>query len=206
MHHAGMDMDHGHHGDMDMGGQCNMNMLFTWSSKDLCIIFRRWRVNGPFSLIVSLVVIVLLTAGYEGVRQLTRRYETAQAQRLNAFNTPSLGVSRAWLSQIPLTPCLEDNETIGEAPPTNVHPSHAPHSYDESSPLLVGRDNRRVVEQRGKLIMAALYAVQVFYSFFIMLLFMTYNGLVMLAVAVGAFVGYLVFGENLSASKTVACH
>ncbi|KAB8229231.1 low-affinity Cu transporter [Aspergillus alliaceus] len=165
-------------------------MLFTWSSKDLCIIFRRWRVNGPFSLIVSLVVIVLLTAGYEGVRQLTRRYETAQAQRLNAFNTPSLG----------------DNETIGEAPPTNVHPSHAPHSYDESSPLLVGRDNRRVVEQRGKLIMAALYAVQVFYSFFIMLLFMTYNGLVMLAVAVGAFVGYLAFGENLSASKTVACH
>lgn len=38
------------------------------------------------------------------------------------------------------------------------------------------------------------------------LLFMTYNGFVMLAVAVGAFVGYLVFGENLSASKTVACH
>lgn len=28
MHHAGMDMDHGHggHGDMDMGGQCNMNV------------------------------------------------------------------------------------------------------------------------------------------------------------------------------------
>ncbi|QRD88492.1 copper transporter family protein [Aspergillus flavus] len=162
MHHAGMDMDHGHggHGDMDMGGQCNMNMLFTWSSKDLCIIFRQWRVDGPFSLLVSLVVIVLLTAGYEGIRQLTRRYEAAHAQRLNAFNTPALG----------------------------------------------GRDNRRVVEQRGKLIMAALYAVQVFYSFFIMLLFMTYNGLVMIAVAVGAFVGYLVFGDNMSAAKTVACH
>lgn len=54
--------------------------------------------------------------------------------------------------------------------------------------------------------MAALYAVQVFYSFFIMLLFMTYNGFVMLAVAVGAFVGYLAFGDNTSASKTVACH
>jgi hypothetical protein len=25
MHHSGMDMDHGH-GDMDMGGQCNMNV------------------------------------------------------------------------------------------------------------------------------------------------------------------------------------
>jgi solute carrier family 31 (copper transporter), member 1 len=69
---------------------------------------------------------------------------------------------------------------------------------------------------------AGLYAVQVFYSFFIMLLFMTYvsrshqwspgvsltkqNGWVMLAVAAGAFVGYLAFGKNLSSTKTVACH
>ncbi|KAE8352116.1 Ctr copper transporter family protein [Aspergillus coremiiformis] len=189
IHHAGMDMDHGH-GGMDMGEQCNMNMLFTWSSKDLCIIFRQWRVNGPFSLLVSLVVIVLLTAGYEGVRHFTRRYEVSHAQRLNAFSTPAVG----------------DNEIVDEAAPADVPSSHASHSCDESSPLLVGRDNRRAVEHRGKLIMAALYAVQIFYSFFIMLLFMTYNGLVMFAVAVGAFVGYLVFGENLSASKTVACH
>ncbi|KAF7594496.1 hypothetical protein BBP40_009129 [Aspergillus hancockii] len=189
MHHAGMGMDHGGHGDMDMGGQCNMNMLFTWSSKDLCIIFHQWRVTGPFSLLVSLVVIVLLTAGYEGVRQLTRRYEAAQEKRLSAFATPTIG----------------DNESAGGAAQANIPSGHAP-PCDASSPLLVGRDNRRAVEQRGKLIMAALYAVQVFYSFFIMLLFMTYNGLVMIAVAVGAFVGYLVFGENLSASKSVACH
>lgn len=38
------------------------------------------------------------------------------------------------------------------------------------------------------------------------LLFMTYNGLVMLAVAVGAFVGYLAFGQDDSATKSVACH
>jgi copper transporter 1 len=35
---------------------------------------------------------------------------------------------------------------------------------------------------------------------------MTYNGFVMLAVAIGAFVGYLAFGENMSATKSVACH
>jgi uncharacterized membrane protein SpoIIM required for sporulation len=37
------------------------------------------------------------------------------------------------------------------------------------------------------------------------LLFMTYNGWVMLAVAVGAFVGYLAFGGS-SSTKSVACH
>ena len=34
---------------------------------------------------------------------------------------------------------------------------------------------------------------------------MTYNGWVMLAVAAGAFLGYILFG-NASATKTVACH
>ena len=37
------------------------------------------------------------------------------------------------------------------------------------------------------------------------LLFMTYNGWVMLAVAVGAFLGYMAFG-NSSPVKSVACH
>jgi len=59
--------------------------------------------------------------------------------------------------------------------------------------------------QRSRAIKALFYAVQVFYSFFIMLLFMTYNGYVMLAVAVGAFIGHLAFGVE-SASKDASCH
>lgn len=99
------------------------------------------------------------------------------------------------------------------------------HTHDEGSPLLVGRDNKAALARKGKVTMAALYAIQVFYSFFIMcvlvdnpvcvlglltcyyrLLFMTYNGPVMIAVAVGAFVGYLAFSEGTPASKTIACH
>ncbi|OJJ00163.1 hypothetical protein ASPVEDRAFT_70428 [Aspergillus versicolor CBS 583.65] len=194
MHHMGMDMDHGHHdhGDMDMGeGQCNMNMLFTWSTKNLCIVFSRWRVTGPISLLGSLVVIVLLAAGYEGTRQITRQYEVAHARRLSAFSGATVG----------------SNDIADEAV-SGTEPEPENHAYfrNASSRLLVGSDNRRAVERRGKITMAALYAVQVFYSFFIMLLFMTYNGFVMLAVAVGAFVGYLAFGDNMSASKSVACH
>ncbi|OJJ79859.1 low-affinity Cu transporter [Aspergillus glaucus CBS 516.65] len=186
MGHGGMDHGgHGGHGDMDMG-QCNMNMLFTWSTKNLCIIFPQWRVTGPFSLFVSLVVIVLLTAGYEGVRRITRRYEAGHVQRLSG-----VGVSTS--TEI-ADECASTTATAGLDDP------------DESSPLLVGRDPRRVAERRGRIALAALYAVQVFYSFFIMLLFMTYNGLVMLAVAVGAFVGHLAFGQDESATKSVACH
>lgn len=43
-------------------------------------------------------------------------------------------------------------------------------------------------------------------SFMPRLLFMTYNGMVMLAVAVGAFVGYLTFADDTTATKSIACH
>ena len=67
-------------------------MVFTWSSKDLCIIFRQWHITGPLSFLLSLILIVLLTAGYEGVRQATRRFEAAQEKRLNdSLTTTSTG-------------------------------------------------------------------------------------------------------------------
>lgn len=163
------------HGDMDMGeGRCSMNMLFTWSSRNLCIIFRQWRVTGTLSLILSLLAIVLLAAGYECLREISRRYEQSHSARMAAYSTSAS--------------------------------SEAPQLNESSSLLVVGRDSKAAAERKGAVIKALLYAVQVFYSFFIMLLFMTYNGWVMLAVAVGAFVGYLAFGRGLTATKSVACH
>ncbi|CAL8575412.1 copper transpport protein [Xanthoria parietina] len=148
--------DHMGHGGMDMpsdGAKCSMNMLFTWDTTNLCIVFPQWRVSSTITLIISLLGVILLTAGYEFVREMSRRYETSSAEYVNKL------------------------------PRKNV---------DDA-------------EKKQKLVKAVFYAVQVFYSFFIMLLFMTYNGWVMLSVAVGAFVGYLAFGDS-SSTKSVACH
>ncbi|KAK3072607.1 copper transpport protein [Teratosphaeriaceae sp. CCFEE 6253] len=128
-------------------------MLFTWDTTNLCIVFRAWRVTGPVTLVLALLGVVALTAGYEAVREASRRYE----QRLAAMV--------------------------------------------EGGP----RSTAQAEEKRGRVVKAALYAVQVFYSFFIMLLFMTYNGWVMGAVGVGAFIGYLLFGGS-SIEKSAACH
>ncbi|KAK0661126.1 Copper transport protein CTR2 [Lasiodiplodia hormozganensis] len=170
------DMGHGGHGDMDMGGgpKCNMNMLFTWDTTDLCIVFRSWHVGSTWSLIVSLLGVVVLCAGYELVREVSRRYEASVAARQSGVRVGGSGV------------------------PAN----------NAGGRTVVAWSARE--EKRVKIVKAVLYAVQVFYSFFIMLLFMTYNGWVMLAVAVGAFVGYLAFGNaggaGGSATKSVACH
>ena len=56
-------------------------MLFTWDTKNLCIVFKQWHVRGTPSLIVSLLLVVLLCAGFEALRAFCSRYETRAAQR-----------------------------------------------------------------------------------------------------------------------------
>jgi copper transporter 1 len=53
-------------------------MLFTWDTTNLCIVFRSWRVTGLATLILSLIAVMALTAGYEAVREASRRYEDKQ--------------------------------------------------------------------------------------------------------------------------------
>jgi solute carrier family 31 (copper transporter), member 1 len=50
-------------------------MLFTWDTTDLCIVFRGWHISGTGTLILSLIAIILMTAGYEAVREMSRRYD-----------------------------------------------------------------------------------------------------------------------------------
>jgi copper transporter 1 len=68
------------------------------------------------------------------------------------------------------------------------------------------RQNQPQAAKSAHLVKAVLYAVQNFYAFMLMLVFMTYNGWVMIAVSLGAFIGYLAFGKDSTATKDNACH
>ena len=63
-------------------------MLFTWDPTDLCIIFRSWHIRSTLSLILSLFAVALLTAGYELLREVSRRYESTSA-RLSEMDSKS---------------------------------------------------------------------------------------------------------------------
>ncbi|CAF3463569.1 hypothetical protein SNK03_008394 [Fusarium graminearum] len=171
MDHSGMDhgdMDHGHGGG-GMTDMCSMNMLFTWDTNNLCIVFRQWHVRSTTSLLFSLIAVIILAIGYEALRSVSRRYEQSLDNRVRSV--PSL-------SDAPVT---------------------------ESTPILSGQSQGQA-DQRAHLIKAVLYALQNFYAFMLMLVFMTYNGWVMVSVSLGAFLGYLFFGQRTSATKENACH
>ncbi|CZS72841.1 unnamed protein product [Fusarium graminearum] len=166
MDHSGMDhgdMDHGHGGG-GMTDMCSMNMLFTWDTNNLCIVFRQWHVRSTTSLLFSLIAVIILAIGYEALRSVSRRYEQSLDNRVRSV-------------------------------PMHTFPIRG-----------TPRQSQGQADQRAHLIKAVLYALQNFYAFMLMLVFMTYNGWVMVSVSLGAFLGYLFFGQRTSATKENACH
>ncbi|KAL6811247.1 Ctr copper transporter family domain-containing protein [Trichoderma sp. SZMC 28013] len=167
---------HGGHGGMD--DMCSMSMLFTWDTTNLCIVFRQWHIRSNTSLVLSLIAVVLIGIGYEFLRSVSRRYEASLAARLETVPNATAHAYRD-----------DDDENVTETPA-----------------FLRSGQNRESVSKRGHVIKAILYALQNFYAFMLMLVFMTYNGWVMVAVSLGAFLGYLLFGHSTSATKDNACH
>ncbi|KAI0908929.1 Ctr copper transporter family-domain-containing protein [Ustulina deusta] len=170
-------------------------MLFTWDTTNLCIVFRQWHITGGASLVFSLLAIAAICAGYEALREGTRRYEL-------------------WLSS---QEAAHKSCAQNEQPETRYQdndPNHGREPVAETTPFLgierigagLASSSESHVSQRARILKAILYGVQNFYAFMIMLLFMTYNGWVMIAVAVGAGLGYYLFGSNTRATKETACH
>jgi len=64
-------------------------MLFTWDTTNLCIIFRQWHIHSTLSLLLSLLAVAALAAGYELVREISRRYEQSHTEYLNKLPSKS---------------------------------------------------------------------------------------------------------------------
>lgn len=141
---------HGGHGGSGELSKCSMNMLFTWDTTDLCVVFRWWHVRTNPGLVLTLLTIIALSAGYEYLRYRIRLID------IDAQNQTTLGNTS------------NDNSGI------------------------------RLRQSIG-------YALQVGYSYLLMLIFMSYNGWAMLSVAVGAGLGFWIWGGD-RAQKSMSCH
>ena len=60
-------------------------MLFNWDVENVCVVFSSWRVTGWGTFLISLLGVIALTAGYEFVREMSRRYEASSAEYLNSL-------------------------------------------------------------------------------------------------------------------------
>lgn len=147
MNHAGMNHKGMKHGDMNPDS-CSMNMSFTWSYQNTCIIFEWWHIRSLLQFLISCIIIVSLSIYYEYLK-----YKFAK-------NSSETNVTRS--------------------------------------------------QRNEKWHRAIQYGIQVGFSFMLMLVFMTYNGWLMLCIVIGATIGHYKWNDSVvqssSEQRSLACH
>lgn len=78
-HSMHANMDHSTHGDIGSSmNMCKMNMVFTWDPTDMCVVFRWWHVRTTTDLVLTLLAIAALGAGYEYLRRASRLIDAGE--------------------------------------------------------------------------------------------------------------------------------
>ncbi|OAX36566.1 Ctr copper transporter [Rhizopogon vinicolor AM-OR11-026] len=180
-------MDHGGHDMSNMSPRCSMHMLWNTQIIDTCVVFSQWHIRSNVQFFFSFLAIVGLGMLYEYLRMLSRDFDRRIAVKMR----------------------------IGRRTPLTASGRSTPeHSDAEETGLLrglrVAKKQGTVVPPLYRAIRAALYGASVGLSFFLMLVFMTYNAYLILAVVLGAMVGHYMLGEVMEpdnvGGKGMACH
>ncbi|RKP38230.1 Ctr copper transporter [Dimargaris cristalligena] len=153
-------------------------MAFNWETKNVCVLFESWRIDSPESLIFSCLAVVILAAGYEFSKKISA--------------TPPTGWNRGENSEDEVTGTGQDRQ---------------PQETDTMVPVR-GRPERHAVRRTNvRVTRAVLYSLQVFYSFFLMLIFMTYNWYLVISVVVGTAIGHFFFAsDEMAGFRSMSCH
>ncbi|KAG2154380.1 copper transporter [Suillus bovinus] len=180
-------MDHSAH---NMAPRCSMHMLWNTQIIDTCIVFSQWHIRSNLQFVFSFLAIVALGMFYEYLRVYSRDFDKRVAVKLRIKN--------------------------GRRSPLTASGQSSPARYDdaEDTGLL---NASRVTRKQGfavpplyRVMRAVLYGASVGLSFFLMLVFMTYNAYLIFAVILGAAAGHYILSDtiesNSPADKGMACH
>ncbi|RUS25062.1 Ctr copper transporter [Jimgerdemannia flammicorona] len=171
------------HPDMQDYGhemKCAMNMLFNWDTTNTCVIFSWWRIHNPVTLLLSCLAIFAVAASYEYLRELSRRYD----EHLLELKIRLLRESHR-----------HENVDYGNG-------------SDETDGLLGKAVAEISLSHTQQALRSIVYTLLVAVSFFLMLVFMTYNGFLMGSVVAGAGTGYYFWGKRTltTGGKPIQCH
>lgn len=168
-----------------------MNMLWNTQIIDTCVVFKQWHIHSNLQFFFSFLAIVALGMFYEYLRVFSKDFD-----KHIAVKSRIQGGRR--------TPLTASGHSSPERPGDSA----------EERGLLNGL---RVTRKQGfsvpplyRALRAVLYGASVGLSFFLMLVFMTYNAYLIFAVILGAAVGHYILGDTIEpngpADKGMACH
>uniref|UniRef100_A0AAG5CUH4 Copper transport protein n=1 Tax=Anopheles atroparvus TaxID=41427 RepID=A0AAG5CUH4_ANOAO len=218
--HTMMEHGHGHHGAGGMGAGGGpgamvhhmMSMSFH-GGYDETILFEQWKIDSVGGLLWSMLVIFVMAALYEGLKYYRehlfwRTYNALQYRPVTVTEKSNgNGVAASGTST------NGDRRSGGEAGDgLNVLMGTGGGGGGSTSGSVLNEDANRVVQPTMLSLMhlfqTLLHILQVTLSFLLMLIFMTYNTWLCLAVVLGAALGYFLFGwkKSVIVDVTEHCH
>ncbi|KNE68946.1 hypothetical protein AMAG_13819 [Allomyces macrogynus ATCC 38327] len=189
MDHGGMDhggMDHGGMDHGDGGMDMSMDMLWNWNTRHFMVVFELWHVKTGLDFALTLLAVFLLALAYErlqGARAAAEQRAADLAKKATSRRALSIG--------------------SGDEEPTEVVVGSS--ASNSAAPLLSGTTTgsissaRQLAAQwRHDLTRTALFMASNFLSIFLMLVFMTFNGWLILMAVAGAGTGFYLFRRTPS--------
>ncbi|XP_056647049.1 high affinity copper uptake protein 1-like [Diorhabda sublineata] len=195
-----------------------MDMYFTFSSS-ATVLFKEWNFTTLGGLILSMIAVFIMAAAYEGLKYF-REYlfwkaYILQHRKASAKDPQPIQMVGREIRQEPMVSGTAREETrvsVGIRTGSMV-------SGDIRKELMVQEESRkdpkvgRIIRQEPLTMISAihflqtfLHMVQVVLSYFLMLIFMTYNAWLCIAIIFGAGIGYLLFGWKKSPAVNVTEH
>ncbi|EYC25323.1 hypothetical protein Y032_0012g1822 [Ancylostoma ceylanicum] len=177
------------------------------------ILFDFWRIDSFSGLVLSFIAIFIMGAMYEGIKwfrvylQMNNSMADLTAPKENGISLQHVVHDKAPLHNEVVR--SSSNEDVYN--PTTTPPSHAVRSHNRrASPYSNSSPCSSV-----RLIQASLYVIQLVLAYWLMLIVMTYNTWLTIAVILGAGFGHWLFavlkfreptGETADSFATDACH
>jgi copper transporter 1 len=181
-----------------------MYMIWNTDIIDTCIVFRWWHIRTHTHFVLTLLAILSLGILYEYLRVFQRKLDFHVAQSLISAKGKNVSRGRD-----------RSNGPTGRTSPHGLEDVDHEELGLLSGRILKVQPTGLPVPPVSRALRALVYGVSVFLSFFLMLVFMTYNAYYILAVVVGATLGHYIFGctMNIDAAlrgngvdKGIACH
>ncbi|KAM4532550.1 high affinity copper uptake protein 1 isoform 1-T1 [Fundulus diaphanus] len=201
MNHSAMDHSQhattpGHdHGGGDTGGHeghGGMAMTFYFGYKNVELLFTGLVINSPGEMVGACVGVFLLAVLYEGLK-IGREVLLRRSQVNVRYNSmPLPGADGTML--------METHKTVGSVIDRNCS--------EGAESILCGSMCRQRMLSPAHFLQTFLHIIQVVVSYVLMLVFMTYNAYLCIAVAAGAGMGYFLFSwqKAVVVDITEHCH
>ncbi|XP_026153243.1 high affinity copper uptake protein 1 isoform X1 [Mastacembelus armatus] len=219
MDHSTMDMNHNHqqhtmapptssghnHGGGggsenggNQGGHGGMVMTFYFGCNNVELLFSGLLINTPGEMVGACIGVFLLAVLYEGLK-IGREVLLRRSQVNVRYNSMPLPGADG-------TVLMETHKTVGSLIDSQCLEGAEPPVGPKSR--LSGLSVRQRMLSPTHFLQTLLHVIQVVVSYFLMLVFMTYNGYLCIAVAAGAGMGYFLFSwrKAVVVDITEHCH